>query len=213
MMTQFGNLTNLTDAEIAEINRRAAEMTEALERRKKTASFYASGINDDNINASFETFIATTDEQKKLLEAGRMMVNVQSLKALVLCGKNGTGKTFTAACCLRELGGIIRKSMEICSEYSDAGRNYAKDTQRLILQKYVAQPFLVIDEVCRTAHPAEREVVSYIVSERIEKGKKTIVIGNTTEKELGKVLDAAVISRMHKAGLVLELTGPDQRSA
>ena len=213
-MNLFGKpIEAYTEEEIAEINRRAAEMTEALEQRKKTAAFYASGINEDNIHASFDCFKTGSEEQSKLYEAGKMMVNVQNLKVLVLCGKNGTGKTFTAACCLRELGGIIRKSMEICSEYADAGRNYAKDTQRIVLQKYVSQPFLVIDEVCRTAHPAEREVVSYIVSERIEKGKKTIVIGNTTEKELGKVLDAAVMSRMHQAGLVLELTGADQRSA
>lgn len=203
---------SLTEEEKMDLDARTKEREAKIAEEKKTAAFFASGINEDSFNARLGNFVITTEEHQRLNETVVMMIYNTGLKTLVMCGKNGTGKTWAAACVLHELGGKYRKSIEICSEYEDASKPYARETKRKVLERYTAEPFLVIDEVCRTPHSYEREVISYIVADRIENNKKTIIIGNCTAQELQKVLDAAVMSRIKASGLLIELTGQDRRS-
>lgn len=201
----------LTAEEIAEAERRAERREEELRKQRLYAEFLASGLNEDSLIAHFERFQRQTEEQKTLYAYADMLCHTKTMKTLVLCGKNGTGKTWTAACCIRELGGIYRKSIEICCDYDDAGRMYGKAKKTDVLARYTRCHFLVIDEVMRSAHQSEREVISYIVSERIENGLKTIVIGNCSGSEIMKVLDGAVMSRIQQSGIIYELNGEDQR--
>lgn len=201
----------LTEEEIEELDRRAREYDEKVRLAKIANAFYTSGLAEDSLNASFFDFDRNTEEEQKLYNVAQIFLNNRAISAMVLCGKNGTGKTYTAACCLRELGGKYRKSIEICSEYDDAAKPYAKETQRMVMDRYTGANLLVIDEVMRTPNSKEREVISYIVSARIERNRKTIVIGNCTRAELLKVLDGAVMSRIQKSGLLIELNGVDHR--
>ncbi len=202
---------SLTEEELQDLDARTKEREAKIAEEKKNAAFYASGINADSYSARLCNFVATTEEHQRIKNIVVMMTYNIGLKTLVMCGKNGTGKTWAAACVLHELGGKYRKSIEICSEYEDAAKPYAKETKRKVLERYTAESFLVIDEVCRTPHGYEREVISYIVADRIENNKKTIVIGNCSSLELQKVLDAAVMSRIKASGLLIELTGEDRR--
>lgn len=202
---------DFSDEEVAELERIYQEKEAEHQEYQKRQAFYASGINSDSYNASFKNFKASTKEHEELYKAANFLVSMNILKALVLCGKNGTGKTYTAACCLRELGGKYRKSIEICMEYEDALKPYNRDNKRQVMDRYIYAPFLVIDEVHRTPHSYEREVISYIVSERIESNRKTIIIGNCNTEEIKKVLDGAVMSRINRDGMIMELTGTDRR--
>lgn len=202
---------SLTAEEIAELERRTERREEELRKKKLYAEFISSGLNDDSLHASFDRYNRHTEEQQQLYTYGKMMVNNRAMKALVICGKNGTGKTWTGACCIRELGGLYRKSMDICSEYDDAGKAYGKEKRSSVLARYTGVKFLVIDEVMRTAHQSEREVISYIVSERIENGRKIIILGNCSGSEILKVLDGAAMSRLQRVGTLIETKGEDQR--
>lgn len=197
--------------EIEDLNQRTLEREVLLNQKRKEAAFYASGINEDSYGASRANFVALTEEQKNLFQAISIMIENAGIKVLVLCGKNGTGKTWAGACCIRELGGKYRKSIQICNEYEDAAKKYGKETKSGVMRSYTDTAFLLIDEVNRTTHVFEREVISYIVADRIETGKKTVVIGNCNLSELSKVLDAAVMSRIKQAGMIMELTGEDRR--
>jgi DNA replication protein DnaC len=131
----------------------------------------------------------------------------------ILCGPRGTGKTQLAvekiwdACqelkkCL--YAKITTLFLEIKSTYSKASTETEKD----VLEKYLAPSLLVIDEVNERADTDwENRVFTHIVSDRHDNLKDTILITNERPEALQEIISPTILSRSQEVGGILRFDG------
>lgn len=172
-------------------------------------------------NASLDTFIAITDEQKHNLEKVRALVSGE-IKKIVMTGKNGTGKTHLACAAIHALGGKIMTMYEISATIRATYSPNAQYDEISLVDGYARIPLFVIDEIGRTkGSDTEANWLSYIIDKRHVRCLPTILISNKHTRKtcpnngcsdcLENYIGEDIMSRLCEDGILLKFTGEDYR--
>ena len=130
---------------------------------------------------------------------------------LYINGRLGTGKSHLACGIIRELGGYILTSLELCIAYDSCKDFKATETRWQFLKRLCTEKVLVIDEVGKGIESIEKQILPYIVNEFYGNRNILIFVGNGEEKDLYKLIGEAGADRMKEVGLIIPLIGESIR--
>jgi len=178
------------------------------------------GIRPRHYTCTFESFVPRDDGEKRSLEYCKRMV--ESRRGLIaLIGNNGTGKTHLACATVREIGaGRIYKMIEV-GMFIREGFDDGKSEQGQ-LDALVHLPFLAIDEADKSKRTDnEMNWLSYIIDERLERYRPTIIIANAhprashadgpCDKCFESIMTPDVLDRFTQFGVIQHFTGASHR--
>jgi chromosomal replication initiation ATPase DnaA len=132
---------------------------------------------------------------------------VDARPVLLLCGTTGVGKTVAAADAItRTEGARYVKAKRLVGL---AAAQYGEE--RAAFVALCRSTLLVIDEIgLEKTEAGARESLHEILDERV--GKRTMIIGNLSEEDIRKRLDARTLSRLDEVGAFIDCAGPDLRA-
>lgn len=152
------------------------ERLKLLEKQKD--KWRESNIKEKFFDMSFDTFQVANDTLKLALEKVKAIADGGN-RSLLLLGENGLGKTMLASLALMKRGGYIYKMYEIITQIKSSYKANSVVDEMDILKKLSNCPLLVIDEVGKQfGSESEKNWLSYIIDERYECNKPTILICN-----------------------------------
>ena len=209
-----------------ERNRSMQEMKEKIEKLLSD-----SGIKERFKQRTFETFIATTEQEKRAKAVAQRYAEnflttvAQKGSCLRFEGTKGTGKTHLAAAIALDLINrgvpVIFKSvgdlfLDIRNTF-----NRGEKTEEEILDVYKKVDLLVIDDIDKAKYTEWSVSVLYqIINDRYENMKPTVVTANNGNDDLVRIMtppqgisDVAesIVSRLCEDFTVIMLTGKDKR--
>lgn len=174
-------------------------------------------------NASFESYIAKTEQQKELVNALREGCLSGFAQNIIIIGGVGTGKTHLAYAIMNELAGRWQHSGNeyyrmdkvyygTAKEMIDNIKLSWKDPELSNMDIYCKTPVLIIDEVgVQYGSDSERTELYEIFNSRYNDMLPTIVISNNTVEELQKILGQRIYDRLSGGALIFELNGRSHR--
>ena len=127
---------------------------------------------------------------------------------LILYGNNGTGKTllslqFAKRFIVHGKSVVYKVASWLFSEIRSSYSPVAKETEYSILQSLITPDLLIIDELGKTAKSNnELNLIEMILSERYNLKKKTILVSNMQESEIGEYLGTAIMDRSKNDGKI-----------
>lgn len=164
------------------------------------------------LSASFQnTQNNICDSVKKFSENGNGIC--------VITGGNGTGKTRTAACAIRNridngltAGKFISCKYEVCPLIRSSRSFKAEHSEQQILESFYKTPFLVIDEAGRgDDQTISKSFLVNVLSARYDNELPTLITTNFLIQDLCNFLGQDVTSRFFETAEVLNLSGDDRR--
>lgn len=170
------------------------------------------GIPKRYQDSTLSSFIADSEEKKKMLEEAIRFLEGQSLlSGLLLLGRVGTGKTHIAISLMKEFvnknpkeKALYSTMLKILRLIKSTWRKDAEETEESVIGALTKIPLLVVDEVgiC-FGTDAEKLIFNEIIGDRYNNLLPTLLIANCTVKELEAVLGDRVIDRFRDGGKVL----------
>jgi len=204
------------DAELEEKERLA-------EIEKQKAKWLESNIKEKFFDMTFDSYEVLNDSLKLALEKVKAIADGCN-RSLLLLGDNGLGKTMLASLALMKRGGYIYKMYEIITQIKSSYKANSTVDEMDILKKLSNCPLLVIDEVGKQfGSDSEKNWLSYIIDERYECNRPTILICNLkrkrdcTEEEVSNglyiehYLGRDSVSRLVECADIVNVTGDDYR--
>ena len=177
------------------------------ERQKEQFFITTSNVGKRYKDKTLNDFIATTDEQKEILEKVKQYikdVNDGKDRTLWLCGATGTGKTLLGSCICRETGGVYCKTYDIKDDLLENHFN-----RKSVFKKYTNYRSLVIDEVGRVEQ--EKDFMFQLLNERYENEVSTVLITNLSKGELKERLGLPLYDRFVSNCVSLTFKGDSHR--
>jgi len=180
-------------------------------------------IEPEFYNATLESFVAETDEQKKALTATEQLI-AGEINKLVFLGKNGTGKTHLAIAAVKELNGAIYTMYEISLRIRATFTPSTQEREKDIIDELTHLPLLVIDEIGRSkASDSELNTLSFIIDKRHQRKLPSILISNKHQYRncpnggctdcFDNYIGEDIQSRLAQNGFLLQLSGEDWRKS
>lgn len=151
--------------------------------------------------------------------SGRPMYEGQEpMRAVVLLGKPGTGKTHLMASAaysylIEHPFKAIRYTTEVkmLNDIKDAMRT--KEGSASIKALYAGCDVLFLDEVGRSRNTSYNfEATQEIIQERLDRGFKTVIAGNITPEDFASRMDEHIVSRIVGHGAIISIDGEDYRT-
>ena len=224
-MTEIKNMMNIdflgginpaSDEAVRRYEQEQREEALKIERARLEENYKKySGVPSRYLTESLETYKPTAENQKiydwilgfvNSVKAGKNTTNI-----ICLLGKFGTGKTHLGCGIIRQLGGKILTSLELCITY-DSCRDFKSDMTRIqYLHKLCESPVLVIDEVGKGIGNIEKEILPYIVNDFYGSGRILIFLTNESRETFNKIIGEAAIDRMNEIGVYFSLIGESNR--
>lgn len=200
-----------------------AERERSEELRKQKEGWLKSNIKEKFFGMTFDDYVVANDTQKLALEKMKAIAN-GSNRSMLLLGENGLGKTMLASLALMQRGGYIFKMYEIITQIKSSYKANSSVDEMDILKKLSNCPLLVIDEVGKQfGSDSEKNWLSYIIDERYECNRPTILICNLKlkrectdeEKNNGLYIEHYLgrdsVSRLVECADIVTITGEDYR--
>lgn len=194
-----------------------------LRKSEECSRWELSNVKPRFFGLSFDDYKAQTESQRGALSAAKAIAE-GGRRSLVLCGKNGTGKTMLASLAVMKRGGFIYKMYEIIMRIKSSYKASAKEDEQDILTELSKAPLLVVDEVGRQfGSESERNWLSYVIDERYEAGRPTVLISNLkpmrfcSEQDkaagayLERYLGADSVSRLAECADIIYMDAEDWR--
>ena len=206
---------DITSIEIQE--KRYAEWERQQEKEKlekKYEEYKLSGVPKKFYKDSFDTFIANSEEEKKIKDTVVEFSGNPKNRVLILCGKNGTGKSHLGSSIIKAYGGLFITSSMLCIKYESAKTGYNNsETRTVLLNFYCRTKLLVIDECMKyTLNPElEKFLLAYILCTRYENNLPTVFITNSEKKRMIEFLGRASYDRLTEVCTTLVFTGESKR--
>jgi len=186
------------------------------ERQARITRLEGLGIRRRFYEATFDSYIATNDGQRRALEvcldyAKRKGEVVETGESLFLIGLPGTGKNHLAVSILREWGkGRIVKLSEMVREirlsYSDGSSEQGR------IESFARMPLLILNEVgVQRGTDAERNLVFEVLDMRYENMLPTVLISNLNIQGIKDFIGGRVIDRLMECAQVVEFTWDSYR--
>lgn len=127
---------------------------------------------------------------------------------VVFCGRPGNGKTLITWAIAHQLAGqlgrstrVIRLSSMVDQITEHWGTRGSGAAGRAALRRFTTPDFLGIDEVSRDAFFGKpRQHLYNVISERIERGRPTVITTNENMDGVKAILGEALMSRLHLGG-------------
>jgi len=201
----------------AEIETRIPKETIAIDEE---AGLEALGIRPRHYACTFDTFIPRDDEERKTQEYCKRLADARR-GLIALIGNNGTGKTHLACSAVRVIGaGKILKMIEV-GMFIREGFEDGKSEQGQ-LDALIKLPFLAIDEADKSKRTDnEMNWLSYIIDERLERYRPTILIANAhpqathagpkCDKCFESIMTPDVLDRFSQFGVIRHFAGESHR--
>ena len=174
-----------------------------------------SGVPKKFFSADFDSFVAGNEVESMQRIAVEKYCKQPGNKVLILCGRNGNGKSLLGCCVIKNFGGRYVWSSKMCVEY-EAGTSYhAKRTREELLDFYSNLPMLVIDECGKYTldEEVEKFILSYIIVARYENNLPTVLITNAEKKDFVDFLGKAVFDRLTEVCISLEFKEESKRKS
>lgn len=166
--------------------------------------------------ACFENFIPSSDRQLEVASYAREFVTNEDYMFAML-GKTGNGKTHLAVAMLREWctcenpNCFYITEKALFDELVEALSSKKISTEQIV-EKYTKYEALIIDEIGRSEPSAyKKENLLAIVTNRLDRKRKTVIIGNLTLEAFKDYFPDAVVSRMSEGGRSFILREEDYR--
>jgi len=216
MFAALKDAKKLTDVELAAISERMEREQEAEREEErlllKQKRYEYSGVPKKFFKHSIDTYHVRDNFQKDVKESVSGYISDPQNKMLLLCGNNGTGKTHLGCAVLRECEGIYITSFKLCVEY-ESGSDFKSQRNKLeVLDFYVKQKMLVIDEVGRFCdEKTEKSVIPAIINMRYEDDLPTVIISNLSKKEIVEYFGKATYDRMTETCTSIEFKAKSMR--
>ena len=208
---------NLNDLEVISDEKVAAyeRQQEIYRLQEKYERYKKSGVPAKFFETSLDTYIASTDEEKKNLKTVKDFTQEPKNKILLLCGNNGNGKSHLLCGITRICGGEYITSSQLCVEYEAAVSYHSERTREQILKHYTTVTMLVIDECGKYTlnEKLEQFLLAYIFSTRYENDLATGAATNADKKGFIEFLGKSVFDRFTEVCITLDFTGPSKRLA
>lgn len=138
---------------------------------------------------------------------------------LIMCGKPGIGKTFTALsilkdiCCTQKdlsqypkewnlhgyMYGLYETSDRLASKLKDTSCYSSRYSRYELIKSYTAADLLVIDEIGRSERKDEKDALFAVIDARYQEEKPCILITNLDEAAFSKILGEALVDRLSEA--------------
>lgn len=199
-----------------EMEKKSEEYEKEMERRRQEAlrkKYETSGVPSKFFSSSLESYLAETDEEKRIKDAVVGFAGNPGNKVLILCGNNGTGKTLLGCGIVRKCGGEYALSSDICVEYEAAVSYRSKRSRPEILGHYCECPMLVVDECGKyTLDPElEKFVLSYVLCGRYERNKPSVFITNGAKRRFIEFLGKSSFDRLTECCTTVEFKMESKR--
>jgi len=169
------------------------------------------GVPERFRDRRIETFIATTDDQRKALAfAVSYLDNIWDVmdtgRGALFVGKPGTGKTHLAVgICIgvMESGGtaLFTTTMRAIRRVKDTWGRDSQETETEAIEALVFPDLLILDEVgVQFGSDTEKLILFDVLNERYEKRKPTILLSNLAAPEVKDYLGERIFDRMREDG-------------
>jgi DNA replication protein DnaC len=173
------------------------------------------GIPPKYLDCSFDNFKAANDAR----HAHRICKEyiVEPSGNLFLYGGYGTGKTHLAVAIARELllqgkELLFTSVPRLLFEIRKAFKQDADDTEAFYVEKYSSCPFLILDDFgLEKSTEWARQTLDYIIYERDNHLRPTVITSNFSLDELTEKMDGRISSRLAGMGKVVLFKGEDYR--
>jgi len=179
------------------------------------------GLQKRELDYSFDTFVAETDDQKKALAVCQQFANSEVIfqkgSCLALFGGLGVGKTGLLASIVRRMieRGLTVRYYVADELYRDIKLTYhhtSKLTERALMDQVCTFDVLLIDEIgLQGGKSNEILTFSAILDMRYRKQLPTVLSSNMSESEIGGFLGNRTWERLRDNGKALQLTGESKR--
>ena len=203
------------DKKVEEYYKQLEEDKKRDEQNKKDVAYRNSGAPKRYWNESLETYQASPENEKvfKWIKDFMQVVKYgENTKNIVfISGQRGTGKTHIGCGIVRELGGLIMTSFELCITYDSCRDFNAPETRIQFLKRICNQDVLVIDEVGKGIENIEKLIIPFIVNEFYGSKKLLVFLGTIEKQDFNKIINEDGIDRMKEIGVSLALTGESHR--
>ena len=184
----------------------------------------ALGIRPRHYKCTFDNFIIQDDSGAQALKICKRMAETRR-GIIAMIGNNGTGKTHLLCATVRAIGaGHNYKMIEIGMFIREAFKPNSTKTEQEQLDALIKLPFLGIDEVEKSKR-TENEIVwlSYLIDERNERNRPTMIIGNchpksihengaTCEKCFESIMTPDILDRITQSGVIRYMDGKSYRA-
>lgn len=218
-MLNFSCISDLqpsNDDKVDEYEKQQAELRE----QKRKENLERAYLENSNIplryrKESLKTYKPAADNVKvfnwvcNYVEAVKAKKNTKNL--LYINGSYGTGKTHLGCGIIRELGGYILTSLELCITYDSCRDFKATETRIQFLKRLCQNKVLVIDEVGKGIESIEKQVLPYIINEFYGSGHLLVFLGNGSNDDFNKIVGEASADRMSESGVYIPLIGESIR--
>lgn len=200
-----------------EMRRRQEENQKKIKEQLTELYMLDLNLTPDIKNASFGNFQPQSERQTKAFEYAKEFVTNDDY-IVILYGRTGTGKSHLAVSMLREWCSKDEPRCGYTTEkeiFYDCTKTISSKSTTIdsVLDKYINYDQLVIDELGRAEpSPFKKENLLEIITQRLERKKKTVIIGNMTTETLVAYFSDAVLSRMKAGGHSFLFTEEDYRS-
>jgi len=177
-----------------------------------------SGVPPKYRNCSFDNFHVMDENYKCATACKHYLSHHQAeFPGLYLFGNCGTGKTHMVSAITREL---VLKGKQVvftcvprlCFEIKKAFDEEFKISEQDAIKTYTDCEYLVLDDL-GVEKPTEwvRKTLSYVIYERDNMFKPTIITSNLSLDEIAGQVDQRTASRIAGMGRVMRVQGPDWR--
>ena len=164
-------------------------------------------------NCTFDTFRATTPEQRQALELCRQYAaefarNRASGTCLILRGNPGTGKNHLATAIAKTVMGgghtvLNATAFEIIRRIRETWGPRATESEAEVIRKFGELDLLIVDEIGRhyqAKDGSESIEIFNIIDERYRLVRPTIVISNLDKEDLQRAMGKAAYDRLREGG-------------
>lgn len=178
------------------------------------------GIRPRHYSCTFDSFIPRDETERRSAESCKRMAG--SRRGLIaLIGNNGTGKTHLLCATIREIGaGQVLKMIEVAM-FIREGFEDGK-TEQGQLDALIRLPFLGIDEADKSKRTDnEMNWMSYIIDERLERYRPTILVANAHPKSshegapcercFESIMTPDILDRFSQFGVIQYFSGISHR--
>lgn len=174
-----------------------------------------SGLGEKFLKRTFETF-EVSDENKHAYEYFRDFAQRfdEQKKGIYLSGGYGAGKTHLAAAAANYLLNRGRKVLflPVTALKERVYASYKDHTTPEIIQEVCGNELLILDDFDKLSSTDNlRELLYGIINRLYEQEKLLIITANVNRKQLGRIYDGSIASRIAEMCLCCKLDGRDRR--